>query len=278
MFGAPNNWRQNADGTFTKDIETEEFKAALGYLRDLYAAGVYNPDTPTTTTAANKQGMVAGKFGVYQDGFFSYPTEYWDAGLKQNPPIKFRTLHPFRHDGGTPVWYQYSAFFGMAALKKASPERIKELLRILNYTAAPFGTQEAFLLEYGVPGVDHTLDANGLPTLTDQGRADTSVSWRYMTMRPQVLFDANDATFAGVAQADEQTMIPVLLTDPSLGLFSETNQYKGPLILTNLATGVTEIALGRRPLTDLDQVVKDWRDAGGDQIRTDLQHGAAAAA
>ena len=40
MFGAPNNWAVDSNGRFTKDIETEQFAAALGYVRDLYAAGL----------------------------------------------------------------------------------------------------------------------------------------------------------------------------------------------------------------------------------------------
>src|SRR6266851_637291 len=40
MFGAPNNWGVDSSGKFTKDIETEQFKAALGYVRDLLASGV----------------------------------------------------------------------------------------------------------------------------------------------------------------------------------------------------------------------------------------------
>jgi len=33
-------------------------------------------------------------------------------------------------------------------VKKSSPERIKEILRIMNYLSAPFGTQEDLLLTY----------------------------------------------------------------------------------------------------------------------------------
>ena len=40
MFRVPNNWSVDSSGKFTKDIETPEFAAALGYVRDLFAAGV----------------------------------------------------------------------------------------------------------------------------------------------------------------------------------------------------------------------------------------------
>lgn len=47
MFRAPNNWRQNADGSLTKDFETDEFRMAAEYVRDLVASGVYHPNSST---------------------------------------------------------------------------------------------------------------------------------------------------------------------------------------------------------------------------------------
>ena len=45
MFRAPNNWRVDQSGKWIKDIETDEFKAALEqYNRNLVAAGYVSPD------------------------------------------------------------------------------------------------------------------------------------------------------------------------------------------------------------------------------------------
>ena len=277
MFRAPNNWRVDNSGKFVKDIETDEFKAALSYNRDLWASGVFFPDALTTTASDNKTNLVAGRFAVYPDGWFSYPVEYWDRGLKQNPPQKFRTLHPFSNDGGPPIWHQYQAFNGMTAIKQASPDRIKEMLRILNFLAAPFGSEEAFLLEFGVKDVDYTLDPKGNPVLTQQGLADTTVSWRYMAQRPQVLFDPNDPEFARVAHADQETIMPVLVSDPSLGLISPTYQAKGGLLLKTFTDGLVDFVVGRRPLSEFDSLVSDWRSNGGDQIRMEYQQAYSAA-
>ena len=46
MFEAPNNWKLDASGKLIKDRETEEYKAAVGYLRDLIALGVHRPTSP----------------------------------------------------------------------------------------------------------------------------------------------------------------------------------------------------------------------------------------
>ena len=56
-----------------------------------------------------------------------------------------------------------------ASKKQDDPERVKLMLRMLNYLAAPFGTEEYFYRLYGEEGVDHTLDDNGNPVLTKTG-------------------------------------------------------------------------------------------------------------
>ena len=45
LFGAPNGWRLESDGKLTKDYETPEYKETLGWTRDLYASGVFHPDS-----------------------------------------------------------------------------------------------------------------------------------------------------------------------------------------------------------------------------------------
>jgi putative aldouronate transport system substrate-binding protein len=128
-----------------------------------------------------------------------------------------------------------------------------------------------------VKDIDYTLDEHGTPIPTAQGVVDTGVSWRYLTMRPQVLFDPNDANFARVAYADEQTMVSVLVADPSLGLYSPTNGARGNVLMQNYIDALAEIVVGRSPVSNLEQIRRDWRGGGGDQIRGELEQAYAAA-
>jgi putative aldouronate transport system substrate-binding protein len=187
------------------------------------------------------------------------------------PPVKVRTIQPFAHDGGKPTWHQFHAAIGITAIKKNPPERVKEILRILNYFAAPFGSQESRLLEYGLEGVHFQYDAQGNPIKTDKGRADLNVMWQYLAVRPPVLFYPQDAEFAGVAYADTKAMLPALVKDPSLGLYSRTDRSKGGPLYQTFADGLLPIVTGRAPLSDYDKVLSDWKSGGGDQMRTEYQ-------
>src|SRR6185437_8543854 len=90
------------------------------------------------------------------------------------------TTPPFSaHGRQKPQFFLTGGYLGATALKKPSPDRIKELLGILNYLAAPFGSAEDLLLTSGVDGVDYTLDPKGNPVLTKQGNSDANYTpWK----------------------------------------------------------------------------------------------------
>ncbi len=97
MFGAPNNWRVDASGKLIKDYETEEFKAALGYVRELVAAELYHPNTlQYQTNNAGRYDYQTGKFVVYADGFGAVWNDLWRFGINQKPPVNYLMINPFR--------------------------------------------------------------------------------------------------------------------------------------------------------------------------------------
>ena len=74
MWRTPNEWRRNPDGTLTNAIETDESKAAVGFMRDLWAAGGFHPDAINMTVAQCKDNFAASKIGAYNDSFL-HPAE-----------------------------------------------------------------------------------------------------------------------------------------------------------------------------------------------------------
>jgi putative aldouronate transport system substrate-binding protein len=92
------------------------------------------------------------------------------------------------------------------------------LLRVEDFLAAPFGSQELLLLEYGVVDLDFAFDAQGNPVKTAQGQADTLVPWQYLATHAAVLYNPMDSDFVRTAYAEEQVMAPLMVNDPSVGL------------------------------------------------------------
>jgi len=278
MFGAPNNWRLDSSGTLTKEMETEEFKATVGWMRDTWAAGLWYPDS-LTLSSSRVDGFVPGKFVTNIEGFGNSWNDFWRQGMQLNPPRHFGFIKPFRASAGDqPIAHLTGGFISTNVMKKASPDRIKELLRIADFLAAPFGTQEDLLLSYGIQEQDYTLDANSQPQPTKAGVSNAGyVPWRYMSQHPYVQYQADLPGYAKASFDAEVIQVNAGVVDPMLGYYSPTAYSKGTLAEKTFREGVVDIVVGRRPMSDYDEIVKNWRGSAGDQVRKEYLAAIAAA-
>jgi putative aldouronate transport system substrate-binding protein len=278
LFGAPYNWRLDAGGTLTKDFETEEGKAAVAYVADLWASGLFPPDALQSNTIS-RNDFVVGKMAVEVDGFGNSWNDFWRRGLQNKPPQHFDFIPPFTHDGaGAPRAFMSGGFLAMNVLKQAPPERIKEVLRVVDWLAAPFGTQEDLLLSYGVADVDYKLDDNGNPIPTAQGNLDAvSGLWKYICQRPQVAYLADLPGYAKAVWDAEHTLIPIGVEDPVISYYSPTAFGKGVSATQTVTDGINQIIVGHDSMASYDQLIKDWRANAGDQMRKEYLDAIAAA-
>lgn len=273
-FGAPNNWKVDSSGSFLKAFETAEYRAAAAYARDLVALGVYHPNSLTNTSI--KQGetdFVASKLAVFISSFGNPWNDVWRQARSLSEPFEILVVPPFpATTNGKAAHFLGLGFQSATALKKASPDRIKELLGILNYLAAPFGSQEDLLLTAGIPGADYAMDGSGNPVLTDRGNADAGqVPWKYVMQRPQVMYLPDIPNYARTLYDVEHALIPIGVADPSLGLYSPAASSKGVTADQSWYENLADIIAGRRPMTDYDGLLKDWQSVAGDQVRKELQ-------
>lgn len=268
LFGAPNNWKLDSSGKLIKDRETEEYKAAVGFMRDLFAAGVYWPDT--IQASANVRPDFAGKrFAVSPEGQGNSFIDFQQQGNKVTPPTKFAMINPFPATAGQKaITFLGTGFVSMNVLKKNTPDKIKELLRIMNWLASPFGSQEDLLLTYGLEGQDYTLDDKGNPIATKDGTARAGyVPWRYIAQHPWTYYQADLPGFAKASYDMEHATIPLGIDDPTNGFYSPTAYAKGVQADNTFWDGLRDVILSRRPLSDYDQLVAEWKSTAGDTVR-----------
>jgi putative aldouronate transport system substrate-binding protein len=280
MFGAPNGWRLEPGGKLVKDIETPEYREALAYGRDLYASGVFHPDSlnyPSNVIA--RTNFIAGKFAVHRDPINGWQ-DAWRQALKQTPAFEVRPIPLFpAHDGGKPQHFVTGGHLWATTIKKGTPERTKELLRIMNWLAAPFGSEEDQLLTFGVKNIDYTLDEKGNPTLTQQGNADANyVPWKYIAQHPLVFYSPDLPDYAKVMYDTEHLMMPYAVSDPTFGQVSPTDFSKGFTLTQKTNDGILDIVVGRRPISEFDTVIKEWQANGGEEIRKEYAQSIAASA
>jgi putative aldouronate transport system substrate-binding protein len=271
IFGAPNNWAVDAaSGKFTATFETDQYKAATAYVKDLYSAGVFHPDSSNYNTLSARDAFQARKFAFRYDGLEMYG--WRQPPVQLTPPPNVQLVKPFGDKGGPGSYWFGRPNFGYIVLSKAlSADRIKMLLRVLNYIAAPFGTEEDLLMRFGVKDVDWTEDPNLGPLFTDKGKADF-MPWRNIVAPAPVAFlPVNSPDFPTSLQQWESELAAVGVEDASVGLVSRTYAQKGATANRTLGDGFNDIVTGRRPFSDYDGLVKDWLEAVGTTAKAEYQ-------
>jgi putative aldouronate transport system substrate-binding protein len=176
-------------------------------------------------------------------------------------------------DGGKGVTYNGTGFGSIAAIPASlgkDPERVKELLRVLDYFSAPFGSEEYTFLTFGIEGVHHTLQPDGTRILNDRGRAEINELGTIVTP-PRVFYFPSDPGDAAYLQNAARDIAALGIDNPALTAFSPTNSSKSAELSRLGIDRTTAIITGRDPLTALDTYIKDWQSRGGEQIRQELQ-------
>jgi putative aldouronate transport system substrate-binding protein len=278
LAGGPNQWSVN-NGKLTRLFETDSFKAAVDYARDLWAAGLYEPGSPGYNVISARAAMLARK-GVFRwDGNTADIFNSQGAPANLQPPPKIRLLTPFPlADGVTPTYPIYHGSFGTIVLKKAPEDRIKELLRVLNLLAAPFGTEEREIIGSGLEGRDFTRNDKGAPILNEQGRADLMLTTIQNIVNPApAYFDPVGGDYVPHVIGVFKQYEAVGLQDPTVGFYSESAGRQGVVANQRFGDGINDIITGRRPFSDLGGLVNEWRTNGGDQVRKEFEEAMAAA-
>lgn len=274
--GAPYFWRLDPkSGTFTADLETDEYRRAVETARKLYKAGCFYPGTLGMSNAQKAQYtdlFKNGKAAYVYDGMPSYLTPgtgYIAAMAGVDKTFDARPMVPF---GDTAVAWMDNVTLSSTFFKKAPRARVEQLLALADFAASPFGSEEYTLINYGVEGTDFTRDDRGNPVLTQRGTQDVTVPWKMFASAVPAVFSGTSEEGVRHAHAAYSRMIPLMAEDPTLKVSSPTWDSKGLGSLHTLKQdGLKDIISGRKPLSAYEDLTKEYLAKGGEQARGELE-------
>ena len=259
-------WRRKADGTPEYKYETAEFQQAAEFMAKVYQAGLVHPDLVASKGADAKQLLQSGKIIFHQDGVGTWQPMQAEQS-KTQPGFELQPVPLFSATGGDPLAWGDDEPIAYTFIKKGlAKARVEEILRVMNWNSAPFGTKEFDLREFGVEGKHHTRNADG-PVKTELGFKEIQNQYFFISGRsPVVQPTPQTPNYVRDLLAYSNETVKYLEKDPWDGLkFEMPAKYKAAVTPTE--DKITDITRGRRPLSDLDAVVKEWRAAGGDEAR-----------
>lgn len=275
MFEVPNQWRVESDGTLTYYIETEEFRESVEFTRQLWEAGVFAPDTPTLQSNRAMDLFNSGRSIIVENGNTGWETRQVQ-GAAVSPELAVGAFGPIGADGGEGTHWLKEGAFGYTVISKDAEDRVEELLGIMNFLAAPFGSVEYDLLNWGVEGTHFTRTPTG-PVLGDLGKKEVWVSYTYLAAALDVLYSAGlQKEVTEPAHAWQTAMSEVGIADPTIGLYSESASRTMASLKTMVNDEITAVVVGRKDIGALDELADGWRSRGGDRIRGEYEDALAA--
>ncbi|MFI6824247.1 extracellular solute-binding protein [Micromonospora sp. NPDC050187] len=266
-FGCQQIWRKKSDGGLEHKFETAEFRAALEFGARLFAEGLVHPDTVASKGADEKQLFKGGKILMYQDGLGAWQGMQGEQS-RVLASFDMQPLPVFGANGKPAViWGSEKPVFFTFVKKGLGEERTRELLRVLNWCAAPFGSREFELREYGVEGKHFTRGSDGSPVPTELGRKELGAQYTHIGGRVPVKVRSGDTPnyvrdYLGYYQEHIALMEKDLFAGIKLELPANWSKIINPT-----EDKIRDILRGRRPIADLDQVRKEFLSTGGDEGR-----------
>lgn len=270
-FGVPNQWRVEPDGTLINADVTPEMRATLEYMADLYAAGVFDPDfaaLPFAEVRAQFQGNGCG--GIFGNMAAVPESPQYGGGLRSIvPDAEIHFLVPPMAEGFDPVMWSspgWERIMLINASFASNPDAVEDILKVIDFWLDP--ANEEFLL-YGIEGIHHTIDENGVLVTTEQGQAD--IGWirawgpRPISTIPQGNYNTPEhVAYIASFINDRQDII---VGNATWGLWPELGMDNPEAVLFEMATNTFDaIVRGTEPIEAFDEFVETWYEQGGQDL------------
>jgi putative aldouronate transport system substrate-binding protein len=265
-FPGTTNWGLDSSGKLFHKYESEGIIAALEWHQKLVKDGYVHPDAVAGTNQNGKQRFWSGKALVVADGTGAWVGDDAKSGTAANPGYNRQAFKLMSVDGKPEVELRAGAGMFAYLNKKLSEDKVKECLAIANYLAAPYGSQEWLVVNFGTAGETYKMDS-GNPVLTEKGGKEVATSFQFLVTPPtpttvqsgfvQVAKDYGAWQADMVKYAVKPTFFAMNITEPA--------QYAS--IGQPVKDTLTDVRFGRKTIADYQEAVKTWRSTGGDKLR-----------
>ena len=269
--GAKGGWRRKRGGGLECKYEIPEFRQALEFTARLFGDGMVHPDLVASRGGDAAQLFDSGKIVAYQNGLGAWRGAQSEQP-KVTPAFNMQPMPLFSAVGGDPLaWGSDEPIFYSFVKKGLGRERTQEILRVLDWCAAPFGSTEYELNAYGVEGLHFTRAADGSPVPTEMGRKELAGQYSVIGGRaPVVVATADVPRFVPDLFAYERATIKFMEDDPFKGI-KVTLPSRNAMNVDSTEDKLKDVIRGRRPIGELGQIVREWANGGGDETRAFLE-------
>ncbi|WP_369167379.1 extracellular solute-binding protein [Streptomyces sp. R28] len=257
-------WNIDDDGKLRYSIERPEYLEALEWSRKLFDAGVVHPDDRARSGDAG-QRFTAGQILVFNSdasAWYQKTAEQAEA----NPDFQIDAMDIFGPDGGNPTLWASQPATIWALIRKGAPKEVVEnALAAADFAAAPYGTKERMLVDYGVEGTHYTVK-DGVPVKNDQGNSEVINAWP-MLAAPAPYFAHPDFPDVARKQVEWQQRMGAFMKKTSTYGMNIVEPSRYATLTTQFEQLQIDYVRGNKKLSDVQAAVSTWKSSGGDKLR-----------
>jgi putative aldouronate transport system substrate-binding protein len=267
-YGIPQKFEVQ-NGKLVHKYDLPQYIEALNWAYKIAKAGYIHPDALAGDTNNATNRFYSGKCLISSGGTGAWNLADAQSGIAANPKYNRQAFKLFSADGTS----KPSIFIGPGTSivsylnKRLTPAQIKECLKIANYLAAPYGSVEYTLLNFGVEGVDYTMTSAG-PTYTSKGKTEANqATYQFLAAPSSVVsnpgMDQLTKDFAAwQANAVQFAYKPVFnnsnITVPARLATADTAQA--------VEDTIKEVYHGLKPVSAFQQALATWKASGGTEV------------
>jgi putative aldouronate transport system substrate-binding protein len=148
----------------------------------------------------------------------------------------------------------------------SDPAALQDILKVLDYWYDPANQD---FLQYGIEGVHHTVDANGVKVTTEQGQADIGWirAWGPRGINTIPMGNYNTPEHLAYIEEFIDAHQDIVVGSATWGLWPELGMDNPEAALNELAaTTFDAIVRGAEPLEAFDAFVENWYAQGGREL------------
>lgn len=263
MLGIPNFWRY--DGTTMQSWWTvPEMEQALEAQRSWAAANLMHPDAFSSPNT--KVWFSTGKAYFNPDSFSAW-SQYW-VGASKDLDFGGCEIPAFDGGGDGHMWVSFPSF-GRSAINKDAGDRVETLLKVANYLAAPFGTQEFLDVKYGQQGKDYTLKGSD-PEPTRAGAANSELGVKYVVDAKAANYLPEHTDSAKKLDSLIRSLMPTAYRNDAVYLYSKEQEDNFAEATNEFVALESDIVQGRKKVSEWKPAADRWWKDHGQKMAEEL--------
>ncbi|KUO16467.1 ABC transporter substrate-binding protein [Streptomyces dysideae] len=266
-WDVPATWKIE-DGKLVHKYELPQFLEALDWHHKLAKAGYMHPDALADTPSNTR--FYSGKVLIVGGGTGTWNLADYQSGTAANKSYRRDAFNYIAADGKSKPRAFMGGSTSIVSYLNANlkPRQIEELLAVADYLAAPYGSREYTMVNFGVEGVHHTMK-DGAPAATDAGKKYVQPTTYGFLAQPPGVISNQGAPVVTKDYAAWQAANVKALYKP---VFWNMNISMPQSIATALAAQTVEDTImdctrGKKKVSDVQAAITSWKSSSGQRLK-----------